>query len=1093
MVNNYLSRILTLVFVCIGLVGLTAQSSIDVNSPAGIAGNYETADALFSAGGTVTADLTLVDDGETVTTDACEPLINDLTGTIALITRGGCAFGPKAINAQNAGAVGAIVCNNSTANPAPLFDMVDGALNDITIPVVMLDSTSCVGVLTEIANGAVNVTINESVAGTSCVTAIDAMVGTNTAPGPSAGNAAIFNGAQNANFFRFEAPAGGLYEITSCASGVATRVVTVQADDCVELTNQIFNLSAFDFSGSCDDGMGGAVAGSELSDYMDAGEVKYIYWDDAGSQDGFDFEINVLDTPIVMITFAVDMLVTGADASGVFLAGNFNGWDAFSNPMEDPDGDNIWTTTIPLMAGVNYEYKFVNGDPSTGFENLEAGSSCTITTPDGQFTNRLLPLADVSSDAPIELGVVCFGSCGPCSATDCDNPIVLIEDDIDGLALGESVGQEDYFQFWPGASVGAQIVENPIGDGQAVLTDGTIAGQDGVLQFGDFASGNYYIVFDIYVPEGKNGYWNLQSGPIGDFFIHQLFLDDGGTGVLDLYAPFEDVEFEWDQASGDYLQVSYNVNLDDDVISLSIGGNFIYQWQPSVNNTGTANTGLTGLNLYPIDPSYEYYIDNINFWILPDAGMGAYCHTAEVITDPGTYTTADISCYGGMDQVDAPRGYWYEWTATEDGVLSVSTCGEGADTRVWIIEGGCENRFIDGINDDICELEPGGNLWASYKESMVTAGETYHILLDNRWDPAPWTVTIDFVAGMGGESLFCETAEVVTPGTYDLGDTFGNAAAGGLIEASSAAGAPGLYSTSNWFSWTPAEDTDATITSCDLAGGADTRVIVYTGTCGNWTTLEVAADSDDACGLESEINWPAVAGTTYYIEWLTDGVYTTNNHEWMLMVQEPTNEVTFTVDMSLEAANGNAADSIFVIGDFVGWDSNNAVYLEPQGNDVHSATVQIPVSIDTVVYKFQNGRGNFEPGDNLNEDCGIQGGFGFDRLGVIDGDTDLGEFCYTYCYTCQQVVDTDDPAFIEGISLRPNPTTGFTQLFFDFDQARNLNIRVMNQLGQQINVQNLRSATVGTVDLDLTNYAAGVYFVTITDGTNVKTERVMKQ
>ena len=64
----------------------------------------------------VTADLILVNDGTAAPTEACNAVVNDLTGKIAVIKRGNCTFVDKIQNAQDAGAVGVIMVNHN--NPA---------------------------------------------------------------------------------------------------------------------------------------------------------------------------------------------------------------------------------------------------------------------------------------------------------------------------------------------------------------------------------------------------------------------------------------------------------------------------------------------------------------------------------------------------------------------------------------------------------------------------------------------------------------------------------------------------------------------------------------------------------------------------------------------------------------------------------------------------------------------------------------------------------------------------------------------------------------------------------------------------------------
>ncbi|MDX1480241.1 MAG: PA domain-containing protein [Woeseiaceae bacterium] len=73
--------------------------------------------ALPAAG--VTGDVVLVNDGVDVSSDGCEAIANDVSGAIALIDRGGCAFVVKAQNAEAAGATAVIIANN-LAGAAPI-------------------------------------------------------------------------------------------------------------------------------------------------------------------------------------------------------------------------------------------------------------------------------------------------------------------------------------------------------------------------------------------------------------------------------------------------------------------------------------------------------------------------------------------------------------------------------------------------------------------------------------------------------------------------------------------------------------------------------------------------------------------------------------------------------------------------------------------------------------------------------------------------------------------------------------------------------------------------------------------------------------
>ena len=81
-----------------------------------------------------------------------------------------------------------------------------------------------------------------------------------------------------------------------------------------------------------------------------------------------------------------------ADSDVVYLNGNFVGWCGDCTPMNDDDGDGIWTVTVALEDG-DYEYKFtINGwSVQEEFGSIGAVEGCTVT--DGTYTNRAFTVA----------------------------------------------------------------------------------------------------------------------------------------------------------------------------------------------------------------------------------------------------------------------------------------------------------------------------------------------------------------------------------------------------------------------------------------------------------------------------------------------------------------------------------------------------------------------------------------------------------------------------------------------------------------------------------------------------------------------------
>jgi hypothetical protein len=154
---------LLIAFVAVTFFGGTAFSQfVIVNSPSNIEGgyNFSTGFGADLTSDIWTGDIAFVDDGTDTTTDGCETLINgaDLMGKIAFIDRGGCEFGLKALQAEQEGAIAAVILNNQPG--AGVIDLGAGANGgDVTIPVVMLSFEDGQLIRGELANGAVNMTI----------------------------------------------------------------------------------------------------------------------------------------------------------------------------------------------------------------------------------------------------------------------------------------------------------------------------------------------------------------------------------------------------------------------------------------------------------------------------------------------------------------------------------------------------------------------------------------------------------------------------------------------------------------------------------------------------------------------------------------------------------------------------------------------------------------------------------------------------------------------------------------------------------------------------------------------------------------------
>jgi minor extracellular serine protease Vpr len=107
-----------------------APITVDSATYGAAAGEFAT------VGSDVTAELDAVEGSVNGLDTACLPLSVDLTGKIALITRGACTFSSKIRNTQNAGAAVVLVANNVAGDPVAMAQ--DGTPDQPTVPAYMV-------------------------------------------------------------------------------------------------------------------------------------------------------------------------------------------------------------------------------------------------------------------------------------------------------------------------------------------------------------------------------------------------------------------------------------------------------------------------------------------------------------------------------------------------------------------------------------------------------------------------------------------------------------------------------------------------------------------------------------------------------------------------------------------------------------------------------------------------------------------------------------------------------------------------------------------------------------------------------------------
>lgn len=143
-----------------------SQVVFSVETPASITGSYELtyvsppdwgSPDLLDPLNAVQDTLAFAEDATASDSLNCGTTISNIAGKVAVVYRGTCEFGTKALNAQNAGAVAVVIINNQSGALIQMAAGADGAL--VTIPVVMINDIDGALVTTAMNNGDVEIFI----------------------------------------------------------------------------------------------------------------------------------------------------------------------------------------------------------------------------------------------------------------------------------------------------------------------------------------------------------------------------------------------------------------------------------------------------------------------------------------------------------------------------------------------------------------------------------------------------------------------------------------------------------------------------------------------------------------------------------------------------------------------------------------------------------------------------------------------------------------------------------------------------------------------------------------------------------------------
>ncbi len=187
-------------------------------------------------------------------------------------------------------------------------------------------------------------------------------------------------------------------------------------------------------------------------------------------------------------------------------------------------------------------------------------------------------------------------------------------------------------------------------------------------------------------------------------------------------------------------------------------------------------------------------------------------------------------------------------------------------------------------------------------------------------------------------------------------------------------------------------------------------------------------------------------------------------------VETPTYNVTFKVVMSKQIELENFDPAVDTLGITASVSGNVPELVDVDGTFIYETTVSADYGED-VTYVFSINATDEESGDRttgaVTEDMVIT--VWYNNVSLVGVDYDLAS----------------------NLSIYPNPATDYLTVDFGIANTANTVIKVVDISGQVVKIIDLNNRT--TVNIDVADFAKGVYYLRITDGESVSIQKVVVQ
>ena len=251
-------------------------------------------------------------------------------------------------------------------------------------------------------------------------------------------------------------------------------------------------------------------------------------------------------------------------------------------------------------------------------------------------------------------------------------------DGVAGAKIAQTYG--DPWTTWSNAPGGAE--DGTFGEAGGTMAAHFTYGNDQVVMLGDHSTGVYDLEFDAYVPEGKNGYFNVLHHFAGSnsTWAIQVYMHETNDGQNSTQAPGHGTVHAGSNGTCDlpcvydaWMHFRVHVDADNDVAQLyfNVVGEpevMYAEWQWSLDSFGENVTDrvLGAMDFFPPEnaATSEYYIDNLTVTLQSNDEV--------LIFDPfEEYTVGNKIA---AEAIAAGHDWWTTWSnapgGAEDGIVA---------------------------------------------------------------------------------------------------------------------------------------------------------------------------------------------------------------------------------------------------------------------------------------------------------------------------------------------------------------------------------------------------------------------------------------